>query len=1368
MNSQLTQYSVNETDSLSVSDEIRRIISAFVESAPITQEEVEKHLKVPGTNDAVETCNKTDKQSPPSPLSFIFCCPTKQTEENFTNALANCSDHPNLSNANGKSTAAATRGGGTTKRSGAPRTFINRSYNPTQLRQLLNSKEGEGQWQRHVTTTSSHGSPSSLLHSSSPSPSSSHHSSTVFSRSVGHIPPLPRLSEQMDAFRRQLPTWALRDKILNTIESSPVTLITGGTGCGKTTQVPQFLLENAAQKCRPTRIFCTQPRRLPAIAIARRVASERGERFGATVGYHIRLESNCSAETLLTYCTSGVLLRKLTNDELATEATHVILDEVHERETNTDYLLIALREALKKRKDLKVVLMSATMGDNRNKFMRYFRETGIKCVDVPTQLFSVEVYHLAEMLAMTGYMPSSHYGGMFDERSMAQNFPAPPPPLFPSVVPVNAFSASSQLRPQCFGSFSNSPWGFTSFPSGQCFPTTHPQLQMVPPDPFVSSTTASASLDGFLWNECSAFSAEPGISQKLSALLRDRPMHFLPTYVRRVREVLNKCISKDALIETYLDAGGRQWEDSVDCDLIAELICYLIDCQMEGGILVFLPGYDDIMAVNDRIQSMQSDGRFARQLRLYMLHSQLNPERQQNVFDRIQNNDWERKVVLSTNIAEASLTIDDIVFVIDCGKAKVKGYDHNTRVSQLQCQRIAKSNAEQRRGRAGRCQPGFCFRLYSEEEFRQMDDNQTPEMLRCAIHEVCLHAKMYAPGDMSVQQFLSLAPDPPGDEIVENSLMFLEQLGALYKPPLPEAPTPTQAPPDSFLARSQRRPRRGISRAESLGYPSNRRVQLYCSPFHWQGMWNFPPPVGAQEATLTELGRTVARLPLEPQLARLLLFGIALRCIGPVITLVAALSHRDPFVIASTDDQKQMANTVRDEFSKMDYSDHLMLIRAFNAFSRVNGSCREQWCWARLISESAMRMICGIRHQLFIELRRLHLLPSRMTNADDNMNNLNLFASSWPMVQGCIVAGAYPNIGFVRFGSKLNRIRTMVSKNCVLHPSSCLRRQTANPSKRSAKLNEVFSQKGSEPMLQYLIYQELVGDTHQQHMVRTVTAVTPLHILLFAGPVRMDLKCVKYFELVDPNGALRQQRKLFRDKILRKHRKEQRNLERELRRRHRKQLEQRNLMEQNLEEQNKKKQLGKRQRGEESEKCRQTDGRGQNATDTKSDWNESGHSLEKREQWQTSTDSRQRKKREENEELGESSATSSSDDSFGSFPAANSAVATPSSLSSSALSSLEPELAEELPEYMRSFTKSEPEEPSELLELDNWFGFRGSFSDLQMTVKLRFRLMDYLTRVLSHSVNFELSPEDRRLLDCLNETLTAAHRSQKFAKVNDL
>uniref|UniRef100_A0A183BVC1 RNA helicase n=1 Tax=Globodera pallida TaxID=36090 RepID=A0A183BVC1_GLOPA len=881
------------------------------------------------------------------------------------------------------------------KRSGG-RTFINRRFNKTQLRELLDNPDEQ---LGHVT--GSFGSFSPPQHpprhkSLSPTPILP----LASLQPIGCVPPPPRLSDRMDTFRRQLPTWALREHILRTIEESPVTLITGGTGCGKTTQVPQFLLESAAQRHCPIRILCTQPRRLPAIAVAKRVAIERGERLGTTVGYHIRLESNCSSETVLTYCTSGVLLRKLTADEWANEATH---DEIHERETNTDYLLIALRQALKKRKDLKVVLMSATMGDNRAKFMQYFHETGIKCVEVPAQLFSVEVYHLAEALAMTGYMPHSQYGGMFDERAM--NLPPPSPLPF-----YNTFAVPQQ-QSQCHfvDPFYNSPWRLNSF--GPNVPPVQPQMQTVPPDPFISSTTTAGAFasDGFaLWRDRRSFPpAVPDIRQKLNIWLMDRPAHFLPHYAPRVREA-------------YLDAGGRQWQDSVDGDLVAELICYLIDCQKEGGILVFLPGYDDIMAVSDRINAMQNEGRFARRVRLYTLHSQINTDRQQNVFERVKNEDWERKVVLSTNIAEASLTIDDIVFVIDCGKAKMKGYDHNTRVSQLKCQPIAKSNAEQRKGRAGRCRPGFCFRLYSHEEFIKMDDNQIPEMMRSAIHEVCLHAKMFAPGNLTVQQFLKLAPDPPADEIVENSLLFLEQLGALYRAPLPVAPPPPP-PPDTFLARCPRRPRRGISRFESLGAPVNRRIQLYCpssfdSLCHW---------LGVEEASLTELGRTIAHLPLEPQPARLLLFGIALRCVGPVLTLVAALSHRDPFVLAVNEDQKQKANTIKDEFSLMDFSDHLMLIRAFNAYQRVYGGYREQWCWDRMLSESGMRMIGGIRHQLFVELRRLRLLPSQMSNADDDVNGLNLFSVSWPMVQGCIVAGTYPNIGFVRLGTKLNRIRTV-------------------------------------------------------------------------------------------------------------------------------------------------------------------------------------------------------------------------------------------------------------------------------------------------------------------------------------------------------
>ncbi|KAK6015605.1 hypothetical protein OSTOST_18965, partial [Ostertagia ostertagi] len=122
-----------------------------------------------------------------------------------------------------------------------------------------------------------------------------------------------------------LPAYRQREDVLRAINDHKVVLITGGTGCGKTTQVPQFLLEHASENNQPLRIVCTQPRRLPAIAVANRVARERGESLGSTVGYHIRLEQRTSPQTVLTYCTSGVLLRMLTQDDAARDISHIIL-----------------------------------------------------------------------------------------------------------------------------------------------------------------------------------------------------------------------------------------------------------------------------------------------------------------------------------------------------------------------------------------------------------------------------------------------------------------------------------------------------------------------------------------------------------------------------------------------------------------------------------------------------------------------------------------------------------------------------------------------------------------------------------------------------------------------------------------------------------------------------------------------------------------------------------------------------------------------------------------------------------------------------------------------------------------------------------
>ncbi|VDO23808.1 unnamed protein product [Haemonchus placei] len=402
------------------------------------------------------------------------------------------------------------------------------------------------------------------------------------------------------------------------------------------------------------------------------------------------------------------------------------------------------------------------------------------------------------------------------------------------------------------------------------------------------------------------------------------------------------------------------------------------------AILVFLPGFDDIVQMRDKITNESWSGR---RPVIFTLHSQMNSFDQQKVFDSVGAS--ERKVILSTNIAEASLTIDDVVFVIDCGKVKEKTYDHTSRISQLKITWIAKSNAEQRAGRAGRCREGFCFRLYSIEDYEVMLETQMAEMQRTAIHDVCLHAKMFAPENMTVKQFLQMAPEPPLADAVDKSMAFLEQLGALYS----EA---------------------SISDVDVTAAPAP-----YIEP------------------QLTDLGRLVAQLPLDPQLARLLLFGVVLRCLSPVVTLVAALSHRDP---------------CERTFDNSFVLPHIMveMFRAFNEFNEKNAKDAILFCRTNYLSLPAMKMIAGIRESSVLS-----------------------YSSCWPMVQAAIVAGCYPGIGFVRAGNKLKKIRTSTEAAATLHPSSVIKRQVLSASKRSEIINQYVVENSEDPVIEYLAFHEL-------------------------------------------------------------------------------------------------------------------------------------------------------------------------------------------------------------------------------------------------------------------------------------------------------
>lgn len=211
--------------------------------------------------------------------------------------------------------------------------------------------------------------------------------------------------QRMLTARTNLPMFQSKATAIETIHQNQVTIVVGDTGSGKSTQVPQFILEHELSQGRQCKIYCTEPRRISAISLAQRVSEELGEAKGdlgtirSLVGYAIRLESYTSAQTRLVYATVGIVLRMLENSDGLKDITHLVLDEVHERSIDTDFLLIVLKTLVDRRPDLKVVLMSATV--DAQKFSQYLG--GVPIISVPGRTFPVESKFLEDAIELTGY-----------------------------------------------------------------------------------------------------------------------------------------------------------------------------------------------------------------------------------------------------------------------------------------------------------------------------------------------------------------------------------------------------------------------------------------------------------------------------------------------------------------------------------------------------------------------------------------------------------------------------------------------------------------------------------------------------------------------------------------------------------------------------------------------------------------------------------------------------------------------------------------------------------------------------------------------------------------------------------------------------
>ncbi|KAK5641598.1 hypothetical protein RI129_010145 [Pyrocoelia pectoralis] len=697
--------------------------------------------------------------------------------------------------------------------------------------------------------------------------------------SVEEITPIPSIDEKLKeefetrrnsakykdmlVVRKRLPSYGLKDEIVNLVKANQVILVSGETGCGKTTQVSQFILDDFIEKGKGSHchVVCTQPRRISAIAVAERVAVERAESLGNGVGYQIRLEKVMPRERgSILFCTTGVVLRRMEYDPCLSNISHIIIDEIHERSVESDFIITLLKDVIVKRPNLKLILMSATL--NAEKFSTYYGNC--PHLNIPGFTFPVKEFYLEDVLQRVNFTPRQQSLKKYPRKS-------------------------------------NKDLGFyESFM-----------------EPYIRQLEANKTC-----------------SPKVCAQLRD-----------------------------------PQLEQGVNVDLIFALIKNICEVERDqGAILVFVTGYTEISTLH---RLLESCGHFpSNKYIIVPIHSQMPTINQRQVFDRPRKG--VRKIILSTNIAETSITIDDVVFVIDCGKIKYTDYDPQTNNYTLQAHWVALANADQRRGRAGRVQPGVCFHLFSRPRNHVLEKYQTAEILRTRLENTILTIKILQIGKTA--EFLSKLIDSPNADAIDVSLNLLQSINALD-----------------------------------------------------------------ENENLTPLGYHLAKLPIAPQMGKMIIFGVLFSCLDPVLSVAASLDFKDPFLLALGMDAQ--VHERKKELSNGWYSDHLLLYNALYQYENQSGHGARLFCSRNFLSPTVLSQLQKMKTQFMDCLYDMNFVDSRnCKDPDFNYNSRNV-----SLIKAVVCAGLYPNVGSIR-GKKRKIGYTLEGSRVDWHPKSVLSKESYFPS----------------------------------------------------------------------------------------------------------------------------------------------------------------------------------------------------------------------------------------------------------------------------------------------------------------------------------
>ncbi|TWI66918.1 ATP-dependent helicase HrpA [Desulfobotulus alkaliphilus] len=503
---------------------------------------------------------------------------------------------------------------------------------------------------------------------------------------------LPRPS-----FDENLPITAHKDTIIKAIQDNSVVIIAGETGSGKTTQLPKLCLE--AGRGHYGRIGCTQPRRIAALSVAERIAEELHTALGEAVGCKVRFRDQTGEDTIIKLMTDGMLLSETLSDPFLNQYDTLIIDEAHERSLNIDFLLGFLIRVTQKRKDLKVIITSATI--DTEKFSLAFG--GAPIISVSGRMYPVEV----------------------------------------------------RYQPQ------------------------------------------------------------PEEEEKDSPSLADQ---------------------------------------------VARAIDDLVTEGPFGDILVFLPTEYDIREACDLLSGRNYKGAV-----ILPLYARLTGSQQRRVFQPASG----RKIVVATNVAETSLTIPGIRYVVDTGVARVPRYIPGMRSTSLPIIPISKSSADQRKGRCGRVANGICIRLYSEESYEARERFTTPEILRANLADVLLKMTALRLGDIRDFPFV----DRPADRLIKDGYDILQELGAIV---------PVKS-----------------TKKEASGF------------------------------ALTSVGKRMASIPLDPRIARMLVAAEELGCVEDVAIIAAGITAVDPR--ERPEDKKQQALQAQKAFVDP-LSDFITLLNIWKKF----------------------------------------------------------------------------------------------------------------------------------------------------------------------------------------------------------------------------------------------------------------------------------------------------------------------------------------------------------------------------------------------------------------------------------------------------